>query len=103
MSAWAYCTNEDCQRGFDRPTFAEIIARKRECPACGQINHVCDALGTALDDKFAELADLTAGSHCLSSAVATSTLPQSLVAAGQEANTANGSTCNSYNATYEGN
>lgn len=61
MGAWIYCTNEDCQRGFDKPSFAEITARKRECPACGQINHVGDDLGTALDEKFAEL--LTAGSQ----------------------------------------
>lgn len=64
MSAWAYCTNEDCQRGFDRPSFAEIVARKRECPACGQINNVGDELGKALDEKFAEIAELlTAGSQ----------------------------------------
>lgn len=64
MGAWAYCTNEDCQRGFDKPSFAEIIARKRECPACGQINHVGDDLGKALDEKFEEIAELlTAGSQ----------------------------------------
>ena len=60
MGAWAYCTNEDCQRGFDRPSFAEIIARKRECPACGQINNVGDELGKALDEKFEEIAELLA-------------------------------------------
>ena len=112
MGAWAYCTNEDCQRGFDRPSFAEIIARKRECPACGQINHVGDDLGKALDEKFEEIAELlTAGSQ-LSAAndelpglwqasdlsgvatdcdVAAGTIvptPKPFVAAGQEANTA---------------
>ena len=107
MGAWAYCTNEDCQRGFGRPSFAEIIARKRECPACGQINHVGDDLGKALDEKFAEL--LTAGSQLSAAAVvplhgsrplvftvddskvAAGTIvptPQPFVAAGQEANTA---------------
>ena len=110
MGAWAYCTNEDCQRGFGRPSFAEIIARKRECPACGQINHVGDDLGKALDEKFAEL--LTAGSQLVAVAddelpglrqasdlsggaidcdVAAGTIvptPQPFVAAGQEANTA---------------
>lgn len=78
MGAWAYCTNEDCQRGFDRPSFAEITARKRECPFCGTINHVCEDLGTALDAKFEELANLTAGA----------TDSTTTVAAGQEANTA---------------
>lgn len=78
MGAWAYCTNEDCQRGFDKPSFAEITARKRECPFCGTINHVCEDLGTALDAKFEELANLTAGA----------TDSTTTVAAGQEANTA---------------
>lgn len=74
MCAWAYCTNEDCQRGFDKPSFAEIIARKRECPACGQINNVGDDLGKALDEKFAEIAELlTAGSQL--AAVADDELP----------------------------
>ena len=113
MGAWAYCTNEDCQRGFDRPSFAEIIARKRECPACGHINRVGDDLGDALDEKFAEITELlTAGSQPVAVAddelpglwqasdlsggatdcnVAAGTIvpPQSplVVAAGQEANT----------------
>ena len=74
MGAWAYCTNEDCQRGFARPSFAEIIARKRKCPACGQINHVGDDLGKALDEKFEEIAELlTAGSQLV--AVADDELP----------------------------
>ena len=74
MGAWAYCTNEDCQRGFDRPSFAEIIARKRKCPACGQINHVGDDLGKALDEKFEEIAELlTTGSQ--PAAVADDELP----------------------------
>lgn len=112
MGAWTYCTNENCQRGFDRPSFAEIIARKRKCPACGQINHVGDDLGKALDEKFAEIAELlTAGSQLSAandelpglwqasdlSGVATDCdfaagtivpTPQPFVAAGQEANTA---------------
>ena len=81
MNAWAYCTNEDCQRGFDKPSFAEIIARKRECPACGHINRVGDELGTALDEKFAEIAEfVAAGSQPI--AVADDELPGSNVAAG---------------------
>ena len=113
MCAWACCTNEDCQHGFDKPSFAEIIARKRECPACGQINNVGDDLGKALDEKFEEIAELlTAGSQ--PATVADDELPglwqasdlsggatdcdvaagtivppqQPFVAAGQEANTA---------------
>ena len=100
MGAWAYCTNEDCQRGFDKPSFAEITARKRECPACGHINRVGDELGTALDEKFAEIVELlTAGSQPVAAddelpdlnvAAGTIVPPQSplVVAAGQEANTA---------------
>ena len=99
MGAWAYCTNEDCQRGFDKPSFTEITARKRECPACGQINHVAGSPGTALDEKFAEIAALlTAGSQLVAADdglpgrnVAAGTIvppPEPFVAAGQEANTA---------------
>ena len=91
MGAWAYCTNEDSQRGFDRPSFAEIIARKRKCPACGQNNHDGDGLGKALDEfeEFTALRDTSGtktGRYSTTSAN-TSNKPQS-VAAGQEANTA---------------
>ena len=92
MGAWAYCTNEDCQRGFDKPSFAEITARKRECPACGHTNHVGDDLGTALDEKFAEIAELlTAGSQPVAVpdvAAGTIVPPQVPQVAGKEANTA---------------
>lgn len=58
MCAWAYCSNEDCYCGFDKPSFAEILARKRECPACGTVNYVSDDLGTALDEAFEAITEL---------------------------------------------
>ena len=82
MGAWAYCTNEDCQRGFDRPSFAEIIARKRKCPACGQINHVGDDLGKALDEFKEFTALLTTGSQPVAGTMSATTLSaEQLVAA----------------------
>lgn len=58
MGAWAYCNNADCSHEFDKPSFAEILVRKRKCPACGNVNYVSDDLGTALDAAFAEVAEL---------------------------------------------
>ena len=58
MTTGAYCDNAGCSHEFDKPSFAEITARKRECPACGAINYVSDDLGTALDAAFAEVAEL---------------------------------------------
>ena len=56
MTTEAYCDNAGCSHEFDRPSFAEILARKRECPACGAVNYVSDDLGTALDEAFAKVA-----------------------------------------------
>mgnify|MGYP001331345170 CR=1 FL=1 len=75
MGAWAYCNNADCSHEFDKPSFAEILARKRECPACGNVNYVSDDLGTALDAAFAEVA-------------AGTTVPQEVRKTAVEANTA---------------
>lgn len=56
MATGDYCSNTGCSHEFDKPSFAEILARKRECPACGAINYVSDDLGTALDEAFAKVA-----------------------------------------------
>ena len=58
MGAWAYCDNAGCSHEFDKPSFAEILARKRECPVCGAINYVSDDLGTALDEAFKDITEL---------------------------------------------
>ena len=58
MTTGAYCNNADCSHEFDKPSFAEILARKRECPACGNVNYVSDDLGTALDEAFAKVIEL---------------------------------------------
>jgi len=58
MTTGAYCDNASCSHEFDKPSFAEILARKRECPACGAINYVSDDLGTALDEAFAKVIEL---------------------------------------------
>ena len=75
MTTGAYCNNADCSHEFDKPSFAEILARKRECPACGAINYVSDDLGTALDEAFAKVA-------------AGTTVPQEAHETAVEANTA---------------
>jgi len=80
MGAWAYCSNEDCSRGFDKPSFAEILARKRECPACGAINYVSDDLGTALDAAFAEVAaGTTVPQEMRKTAVETNAAPKRII------------------------
>lgn len=58
MTTGAYCNNADCSHEFDKPSFAEILARKRKCPACGNVNYVSDDLGTALDEAFAKVIEL---------------------------------------------
>ena len=75
MTTGAYCDNAGCSHEFDKPSFAEILARKRECPACGTVNYVSDDLGTALDAAFAEGA-------------AGTTVPQEVRKTAVEANTA---------------
>ena len=75
MTTGAYCDNASCSHEFDKPSFAEILARKRECPACGAINYVSDDLGTALDAAFAEVA-------------AGTTVPQEVRKTASETNTA---------------
>jgi len=75
MTTGAYCDNAGCSHEFDKPSFAEILARKRECPACGAVNYVSDDLGTALDKAFAEVA-------------AGTTVPQEMRKTAVEANTA---------------
>ena len=80
MATGAYCNNADCSHEFDKPSFAEILARKRKCPACGNVNYVSDDLGTALDAAFAEVAaGTTVPQEVRKTAVETNAAPKRII------------------------
>ena len=80
MTTGAYCNNADCSHEFDKPSFAEILARKRKCPACGNVNYVSDDLGTALDEAFAKVAaGTTVPQEMRKTAVETNAAPKRII------------------------